>query len=226
VQKRLAEHFDLNELQALCFDLGIEYENLAGDNTREVKTRELVKFGYRHGRLPEILRHCQELRPKVAWDQPPRIYRRDELPDEWVEPLQRFYRLVRAFNRNRHLPFSDERTRQGDEIAFAMREAAPFLFDQFDVKAWLASSSMGKRLGAIKYLDWLQDIEYLNDLLGKLATEKPFVRFHVLMAIDSMADQLSGTHRKAVKVALAAASSVIQRDSESEYWRKRILSRL
>ena len=56
---------------------------------------------------------------------------------------------------------------------FAMREAAPFLFDKFDVASWLDSSSAGKRLAAVKYLDWLEDIEFMNNLIGKLATERP-----------------------------------------------------
>lgn len=224
LQKQLVEHFTLEELDQLCFDLRIDYEELPGD-TKTTKARELVKFAYRQGRLPEIVQQCEKERPKVRWNRPATIYTRDNLPDEWVEPLQRYYRLAKAFNRNRSQPFSDVRTRQGDEIAFAMREAAPFLFDQFDVGQWLRSESSGKRLAAVKYLDWLQDIDFLSRLLGMLVTEKPFIQFHVLLTLDSMLDQLDSKHRGVVTAALSAYK-VASRDPEREYWRRRILSKL
>jgi hypothetical protein len=138
IQKQLVKHFDLSELKTLCFELNIDYEAIAGE-TKPDKSRELVKFAYRTGRIPELLEQCQQSRPLVDWHQPAKIYRHDELPDEWVEPVQRLYQLVKKFNRNRHLEFSDERTKQGDEIAFTMREAAPFLFNQFDEGDWLNS---------------------------------------------------------------------------------------
>jgi len=224
LQKELEEHFDLEELKALCWELKIDYENLSGD-TRTAKTRELVKFGYRNGRIGDIIELCQKKLPKVVWNQPGKIYRQDELPEEWVEPLQRLFRLVREFNRNRHRPFSDDRTKEGDEIAFTMREAAPFLFGQFDVKDWLDSGNPGKRLAAIKYLEWLQDIEYLNSLLGKLIKEKPFMQLHSLVAIDSMLDQLNQQHQKLVHAALIAYK-IVARDPSLEFWRDRILRKL
>ena len=224
LQQQLVEHFDLSEMQQLCFDLAIDYEELAGD-TKTDKARELVKFGYRTGRIPEIVQRCAELRPQEMWNKPARIYAHDGLPDEWIEPLQRLYRLVKEFNRNRQLPFSNERTRQGDEIAFTMREAAPFLFGQLDVGEWLKSDSIGKRLAAVKYLDWLQDVEFVGSLLRMLVTEKPFLQLHVLLAIDSMIDQLDWKGRKTVTAALTVYK-IVSRDADLEYWRERILSRL
>ena len=225
VQKQLAEHFDLSGLKTLCFDIGIDYEDLAGD-TKTDKARELVKFVYRTGRIPEILKHCQELRPHVDWNRPAEIYKHDELPDEWVEPLQRLYRLVKEFNRNRQLPFTDERTRQGDEIAFKMREAAPFLFNRFDIGQWIDSSNIGKRLAAIKYLDWLQDIEFLENLLGKLVTERPFMQLHTLVTIYSMLDQLGDKYQKIVQLGMTAYQIRTRGDQSLEYWRERIIARL
>jgi hypothetical protein len=223
LQQQLVQHFSLEDVKGLCFDLSIDYENIPGE-TKEAKARELVKFAYRQGLIPKLVQRCSELRPNEVWDKP-KIYAPDELPDEWIEPLQRLYRLVKDFNRNRHLPFSDERTRQGDEIAFTMREAAPFLFGQFDVGQWLKSDSVGKRLAAIKYLDWLQDVEFVGTLLRMLVTEKPFLQLHILLAIDSMLDQLDPKHRAAATVALTAYK-VEARDPDLESWRKRILSRL
>ena len=148
LQRQLVEHFSLDEIKGLCFDLKIDDEAIAGA-TKPDKTRELIKFGYRAGRIPDIVQRCAELRPPAeVWNKPAKIYARDGLPDEWIEPLQRLYRLVREFNRNRHLPFGNERTHQGDGSTFT-REAAPFLFGQFDVGQWLKSESVGKRLATI-----------------------------------------------------------------------------
>ena len=224
LQRQLAASFDLGEIKTLCFDLGIDYDELAGE-TKTDKTRELVKAAYRNGRVPDLVHRCQEVRPSVLWNSPVRSYRQDELPDEWVEPLQRLHRLVKEFNRNRQQPFSDERTRQGDEIAFTMREAAPFLFNQFDVQDWLDSNSAGKRLAAVKYLDWLQDIEFLDDLLGKLAMERPFMQLHVLVTLDSLLDQLDDGQQAKVRIALTAYR-IVSNDPDREFWRSRILSRL
>lgn len=224
LQQQLVDHFNLDELDELCFFLKIDFEEIPG-NTKTAKARELVKYCYRKRRIPEIVQRCTDLRPKEIWNQPTRIYERDNLPEEWGEPLQRLYLLIKAFNRNRHAPFSSERTRQGDEIAFTMREAAPFLFDQFDVGQWLKSDSAGKRLAAIKYLDWLQDVEYFSSLLGMLATEKPFVQLHILLALDSMLDQLDLKHQQIATVALSAYK-IVSRDRELEYWREQILSDL
>jgi len=224
VQRQLAEHFALEELRTLCFDLSLDYEEFAGD-TKTAKTRELVKHCHRYGLISQLLEHCEKQRPNVKWNQPAEPYKATELPEEWVEPLQRLYRLVRAFNRNRHMPFSNERTRLGDDIAFEMREAAPFLFNQFDVERWLNSGNTGKRLAAIKYLDWLQDIEFLENLFGKLVTESPFMQLHILVTIDSMLDQLDVKHQAALKAALTAYK-ITRKDADREFWRKRILSRL
>ncbi|GIK58136.1 MAG: hypothetical protein HND44_10705 [Chloroflexi bacterium] len=63
----LNEHFNNAELNQLCFDLGIEYENLPGPKTRIGKAQSLVEHCLRHGRLPDLLTHCHIQRPHVAW---------------------------------------------------------------------------------------------------------------------------------------------------------------
>jgi Effector-associated domain 7/GRAM domain len=66
LRKKIATHFSDDEIKTLCFDLGIEYENLAGDG-REAKARELVIHCERTGRIPRLVDKCQELRPNVIW---------------------------------------------------------------------------------------------------------------------------------------------------------------
>ena len=60
---QIVDHFNLEELKDLCFDLNISYDNLPGDNLSS-KARELVNLCNRHGRLPLLVNQCQRLRPK------------------------------------------------------------------------------------------------------------------------------------------------------------------
>ncbi len=58
--------FNLDELQSLSFDLGIQFENLAG-TTRDAKARALIEHCQRIDRVSELISRCQELRPSVNW---------------------------------------------------------------------------------------------------------------------------------------------------------------
>lgn len=62
----LAERFDLGELRTLCFDLGIDYDDLPGEGKAN-KARELVAYLNRHDRIPELLRAGEQLRPDISW---------------------------------------------------------------------------------------------------------------------------------------------------------------
>lgn len=224
LRTQLAQRFNLDELQTLCFDLDVNYDNLSGD-TLDAKARELIKFCDRHGLLANLIERCQQLHGEVEWVKLAEGEDITSLPEAWDDPERQIYMLVKAFNRNRNQPFSNARTLQGDDIAFRMREAAPLLFGTFDVGAWLNSSSAGKRLAAIKYLDWLQDIEHLDNLLGKLGTERPFVQLHVLITIYNMLDQLDEGDCLKVKARLMAYN-VIRNDPSLSFWKKRILDGL
>lgn len=59
-------HFNESELHDLCFDLSVDYENLAG-NMKSDKARELINYCQRHDRIPRLLHMCRQLRPTVLW---------------------------------------------------------------------------------------------------------------------------------------------------------------
>ncbi len=198
LHQQIVEHFTIDNLETLCLYLHIDNENLPG-NTKDGKAREIIKFCYRNSMISDLIDECKKARPNLSWKNSGKIYGKNNLPDEWIEPLQRLYHLVREFNRNRKKPFSDDRTWQADEIAFSMREAAPFIFNQFDVDQWLNSSNAGKRLAAIKYLEWIQDIDFLTALFFKLNKERPFMQFHILLAISSMTDQIDRKNEAVAK---------------------------
>ena len=60
----LTEHYDLGELHTLCFDLGIDYEEIGGSGKTE-KVVELVAFAQRHNRLDDIAAYVRRTRPTV-----------------------------------------------------------------------------------------------------------------------------------------------------------------
>jgi hypothetical protein len=62
----LAERFDEGELRTLCFDLGIEYDDLPGKG-RADKARELVAYLERRDRIPDLIEIGERIRPDVSW---------------------------------------------------------------------------------------------------------------------------------------------------------------
>jgi formylglycine-generating enzyme required for sulfatase activity len=66
LRKLLIQHFSLDELRVLCFDLGLEYEELPGD-TRTTKMHSLIEYLQRRGELSRLLNEAIHHRPNVAW---------------------------------------------------------------------------------------------------------------------------------------------------------------
>jgi hypothetical protein len=62
----LTSRFDVNELETLAFDLGLDWDNLEG-RTRDNKIRSLVDYMRRYGRLPELANHIRQNRPDIQW---------------------------------------------------------------------------------------------------------------------------------------------------------------
>jgi hypothetical protein len=54
------KHFDLSELQDLCFNLSIDFDNLNGENKRD-KAREAVAYCQRYDLIPELKTKLAEL---------------------------------------------------------------------------------------------------------------------------------------------------------------------
>jgi nucleoside phosphorylase len=66
LQRVLDHYFNASELQTLCFELGIDHEQLAGANKSD-KVRELITYAERHGRIGELELRCRQLRPHANW---------------------------------------------------------------------------------------------------------------------------------------------------------------
>lgn len=62
----LADHFNLEELQELCFILGVRYDDLSGQ-TLSAKSLALQTFMERRNQLAQLIEQLTILRPKVDW---------------------------------------------------------------------------------------------------------------------------------------------------------------
>lgn len=62
----LNQHFNLAEIQTLCFNLNVDYESVSGEE-KPSRIRELLLALGRNGRLPELITLAQQERPHIAW---------------------------------------------------------------------------------------------------------------------------------------------------------------
>jgi hypothetical protein len=65
IRKILEDKFSLDELQIICFDLSLEYENLKGD-TKQMKVIEIISYCERYDRVSELLEMVQKARPGLS----------------------------------------------------------------------------------------------------------------------------------------------------------------
>ena len=61
----LSEHFSSDELQTLCFDLNIDFENLGGQS-KQAKARDYIAHCERNSRISELVMTVRRLRPKLS----------------------------------------------------------------------------------------------------------------------------------------------------------------
>jgi len=66
IRRNLTFSLDESELKSLSFDLGVDYEALAG-GTKVEKARELIVTCEQQGLLSKLLKECSERRPHVHW---------------------------------------------------------------------------------------------------------------------------------------------------------------
>jgi TIR domain/Effector-associated domain 7 len=68
VRKQLDEHFSLDELRTLCFEIGVDSDEISsGDGSKSAFTRNLISHLARRGRLNDLILVCEQARPNVDW---------------------------------------------------------------------------------------------------------------------------------------------------------------
>ena len=66
LREQMEAGFNLDDIQTLCFDLAVKYENLSGD-TLTRKVIGLIEHVERHGMLPALIGTLAQNRPHVDW---------------------------------------------------------------------------------------------------------------------------------------------------------------
>ena len=69
LRQQLEAAMDDEELATLCYDLGVDYENLKGNN-KQARARELLLHCERTGKLSELTELCRAMRPNLTWNEP------------------------------------------------------------------------------------------------------------------------------------------------------------
>jgi hypothetical protein len=66
LHKLLDHYFNLEEIRTLCFDLGVDFDNVGGEG-KSARIRELLIGLGRQERLSDLLGVVRQQRPRVAW---------------------------------------------------------------------------------------------------------------------------------------------------------------
>ncbi len=68
LRQLIVAHFDLDEIESICFDLGIDYDSLPGEGKLK-KVVELIEHCARSEQIVRLIDVCAQLRPAVepAW---------------------------------------------------------------------------------------------------------------------------------------------------------------
>ena len=64
LRQQIAQLFNEEELKTLCFDLGLDYDDLGG---KTANARELVAYCERHHRIQELIAVVKKARPEIRW---------------------------------------------------------------------------------------------------------------------------------------------------------------
>ena len=81
LHKQIDTYFSFNEVKTLCFDLGVDYENIPG-NIRSAFIRNLIVSLAKQNRLQELVNKVRDERPFVDWQNVPSNF---ELPTSVAE---------------------------------------------------------------------------------------------------------------------------------------------
>lgn len=66
----LSKHFNLADIQDLCFRLNVDYESVSGEE-KPSRIRALLLGLGRNGRLADLVTLAREQRPHITWPDPP-----------------------------------------------------------------------------------------------------------------------------------------------------------
>jgi hypothetical protein len=66
LRENMLAYFEVEDLESLCFDLGVDYSALPGDG-KAAKVVAMLEYFGRTGRVSQMIDRCAQLRPNVDW---------------------------------------------------------------------------------------------------------------------------------------------------------------
>ena len=66
LRENVLAYFEVEDLESLCFDLGVDYSALPGDG-KAAKVVAMLEYFGRTGRVSQMIDRCAQLRPNVDW---------------------------------------------------------------------------------------------------------------------------------------------------------------
>ena len=67
LRENVLTYFEVDDLESLCFDLGLDYSGLPGDG-KAAKVVAMLEYFGRNGRIADLINRCAQSRPNVSWD--------------------------------------------------------------------------------------------------------------------------------------------------------------
>lgn len=95
LHRTLSQRFSKGELRTLCFDLGVDYDDLPNEGKTN-KARELIAHLERHNRILALIKAAGALRPDIDWNCMPK-------PDDKPPPAEKMPTLRVGGERTRVL---------------------------------------------------------------------------------------------------------------------------
>lgn len=83
LHRLLDAHYNEEELRTLCFELGVDYENLTAVGKAH-KARELVQLLWRTDRVRDLVAYGRKTRPRANWDMSPGKGQAEDL-EVWLQ---------------------------------------------------------------------------------------------------------------------------------------------
>jgi hypothetical protein len=66
LREQLDSLFSQDDIRVLCFDLGIDFDNLAG-GTKQVKVQSLIVYCEQRGRVDDLIQRATAINPNMIW---------------------------------------------------------------------------------------------------------------------------------------------------------------
>lgn len=67
LRQLILKSFNKSELRDLCFDMGLDPEDVLPETVKREQVRELILYCDRHSLMPDLLTTCRLLRPNADW---------------------------------------------------------------------------------------------------------------------------------------------------------------